>query len=274
MPRPASSLTDMDTQIQYDKADRLFDLSLEVEGLLALIRRREDFTAPEVFTLLLDKVAELAEGVRDLCPDSAPATPQCADNPQSGESPMSREQRFIASMPSLPGLWDEPADEVAPTESASEGLIHNEQLPAAEPAPDAEADEEHQVSSDELEAAADERPVPVEEKQMIAQAVLFETEEDADEAPGIAAEERTGYDSPPSRRQPGDLRRSFTINDKFRFRRELFGNSDSEFTDALNLVEAMNSPEEAEDYFYNDLGWDREQPEVVEFMTVIANYFE
>lgn len=71
-----------------------------------------------------------------------------------------------------------------------------------------------------------------------------------------------------------DLRKAFTINDKFRFRRELFGNSDTEITDAINLVSAMSTMTEAEEYFYNDLEWDRENEEVQEFMSIIANHFK
>lgn len=70
------------------------------------------------------------------------------------------------------------------------------------------------------------------------------------------------------------LRRSFTVNDKFRFRRELFGNSETEFADALNLVSAMNCLSEAEDYFYGDLEWDSENEEVRDFMDVISRFFE
>ena len=56
------------------------------------------------------------------------------------------------------------------------------------------------------------------------------------------------------------LRKAFSLNDRFRFRRELFGNSDAEMNDTLNLVEAMLNREEACDYFYHDLQWDRDNP--------------
>ena len=70
-----------------------------------------------------------------------------------------------------------------------------------------------------------------------------------------------------------DLKRVFTINDRFRFRRELFGNSDVEMNDAINLVEAMQSYAEAEEYFYDMLNWNRESPEVIDFMAIIRNHF-
>ena len=70
-----------------------------------------------------------------------------------------------------------------------------------------------------------------------------------------------------------NLRKAFSLNDHFRFRRELFSNSEGEMNDALNLVEAMQSFDEAEEYFYEDLGWDRENEDVTDFMEVIKKHF-
>ena len=70
-----------------------------------------------------------------------------------------------------------------------------------------------------------------------------------------------------------DLRRAFTLNDRFRFRRELFGNSENRLVEAIDIIDAMNSLDEAEEYFYGDLGWDRESDDVKDFMTIVANHF-
>jgi hypothetical protein len=66
---------------------------------------------------------------------------------------------------------------------------------------------------------------------------------------------------------------TFTLNDKFRFRRELFGNNAAEFADALNVASAMSSQAELDDYFYNDLCWDPENPDVIDFMKIISARF-
>lgn len=70
-----------------------------------------------------------------------------------------------------------------------------------------------------------------------------------------------------------DLSKAFSLNDRFRYRRELFGNSEVEMRNTIDMVEAMHSFSEAEDYFYGDLEWDRESPEVADFMTIIKNHF-
>ena len=76
-----------------------------------------------------------------------------------------------------------------------------------------------------------------------------------------------------ARQNSKDLKHAFTLNDRYRFRRELFGNSDTEFIDMINLVSAMASLTEAEEYFYGDLEWDQENEEVKDFMNIIALYF-
>ena len=71
-----------------------------------------------------------------------------------------------------------------------------------------------------------------------------------------------------------DLKHAFTVNDRYRFCRELFGNSTVEMNDALNLVETMQSYAEAEEYFYGaPLSWDKESPEVIDFMAILRNHF-
>lgn len=112
--------------------------------------------------------------------------------------------------------------------------------------------------------------------EVIAESVEMEEEADADEPqPVIAgnaddAEDDAGGDMP----VPGrELRQFFTINDRYRFRRELFGNSDTDMADTLNMIEAMASVAEVQDYVYSDLGWDPEIEEVQEFMDIVTRYF-
>ncbi len=70
------------------------------------------------------------------------------------------------------------------------------------------------------------------------------------------------------------LIKTFTINDKFLFRRELFDGSEADFVDTLNLIEAMSSLDEAREYLFYDLGWDSENETVADFVNIINNYFE
>lgn len=71
----------------------------------------------------------------------------------------------------------------------------------------------------------------------------------------------------------GDIRKMFTLNDNFKFRRELFENSQERYAQALTDIEQMDSMAQAEKYFYNELNWDKDNPEVNEFMAIISVYF-
>ena len=75
------------------------------------------------------------------------------------------------------------------------------------------------------------------------------------------------------RQQAKELRTALSLNDRFRFRRELFGNSDIRMNETLSLIDAMQSYEEAEDYILNDLNWDVENPDVAEFMKIVQKHF-
>lgn len=103
-------------------------------------------------------------------------------------------------------------------------------------------------------------------------AIPDETDERAREEDGIPdpAAAKDAQSSPvPERAKP-----LLSVNDRFRFRRELFSNSDRDFNSALDLVATMDSYDEAEDYFYNELEWDPENEVVVEFMTLLTRYFK
>jgi hypothetical protein len=277
-------------------ATELFDLSLEIEGLLALAVRREDMVPSEVFQLLNDKTLRFAEGIQALvshagCPVVTSASSRAA-----------QEREFVASLPSLPGLFDSEAapDESAPCDedNAPVSMVVDVSMVAE--------DQAGYEASDDRDAATDasmnitpmdtamETPVdaPVEtpvatkgEDTHVSEAESHAPDADSGvqtvdaevslfaevpEAPVKAVETARPRHAV---HEPGELRRMFTVNDKFRFRRELFGNSDTEFTDTLNLVEAMRNYNEAEDYFYNDLAWDAEASEVQEFMAVVNRYF-
>ncbi|MGM9846334.1 MAG: hypothetical protein ACI31F_00105 [Muribaculaceae bacterium] len=72
---------------------------------------------------------------------------------------------------------------------------------------------------------------------------------------------------------PKDIYKVFTINDKFLYRRELFGNSDAQYREALDLISRMDSFEEVQDYFLNDLGWNPEDENAKSFLDTIDKYF-
>lgn len=74
-----------------------------------------------------------------------------------------------------------------------------------------------------------------------------------------------------ARKESADLRRAFTLNDKFRFRRTLFGGSDARFSEVLDTLEAMNGYAEAEQYLSRVIDMEGEDAE--DFMNIINAHF-
>ncbi len=106
---------------------------------------------------------------------------------------------------------------------------------------------------------------PVEEN--LADALEFEEKKDAE--PDKEANPAPAHEPVTTTRNdvaPLEL----TVNDKFRFRRELFANSDVDLAEALQIAAGMSTAEEAEDYFYNDLCFDPDNEAVKDFMKVVT----
>jgi len=70
-----------------------------------------------------------------------------------------------------------------------------------------------------------------------------------------------------------DMHKALSLNDRFRFQRELFAGSKNDLNNALDLVNAMQSYDEAEEYFIRDLGWDQDNEDVAAFMGLVRRHF-
>lgn len=69
-----------------------------------------------------------------------------------------------------------------------------------------------------------------------------------------------------------DLWKSLTINDRFRFRRELFAGDDAAMSEAINRISEMGTLSEADDYL-SSMPWESDSEAVSEFMTILSNHF-
>lgn len=76
-----------------------------------------------------------------------------------------------------------------------------------------------------------------------------------------------------SRREARTLRKAFTLNDKFRFRRELFKGDDALFGRTLDAIQQEPSYDDAVEYMQTALGWDMKNPDVADFMAIVRNHF-
>lgn len=231
---------------EYDKGaiEALFNLSLEVEGLLSLLQRREDMAPDELLPLLKEKASALALGIESLLPTSS------GINNPTGEAEPSRPILMEAdSVPSLPGMDDIVVPQITEEDDDQEKIA------------DATLFEEKEIADG---VPADSQSSPYSKPRNEAMESSAENIEDAQDEETLSENRQN---------EKGDLKRMLTLNDRFRFRRELFANSETDFADALNIVGAMESLDEAEEYFYNDLGWTRDDETVMEFMDIVIRFF-
>lgn len=70
-----------------------------------------------------------------------------------------------------------------------------------------------------------------------------------------------------------ELKRALTLNDRYRFSRELFGSSNDALNSALDMINDMETYEQAERWVTDDLGFDGENGVVKEFMAIVAKHF-
>ena len=145
-------------------------------------------------------------------------------------------------MQSVPAPAIEPEQPVAPEPEA---------VPATEPLPEPI----YEVAS-EPEVIVEPEPVPVQEP-----IIVPEPEPEPIPEPEPAQPTRTAVNT--------RLLKAFTLNDKFRFRRELFNGDDDDFADTLSLLAHMPSYAEAADYLTNDLLWDTRNPNVEDFLAIL-----
>lgn len=93
--------------------------------------------------------------------------------------------------------------------------------------------------------------------------------------PDSAVVSETSADEIEMDKPGGDARQApvFCLNDRFRFRRAIFGGSDADFNAAMNHLAALDSYEEAEEYFFGDAGLNPADQDVTDFMEIIKKYF-
>ena len=274
----------MDNAIKY-----IIDKTLELEGLLLLAQSRAGSELEaSVNRLIVSKKDEVAK----LIDAAFGGEPKCDVEPQPIVMPIVEaatveeiaetiepEENFIAEPveESIEKSVEEPSEEPEPLDNfipepiempvkppVSDIFDDSHLEPIEEPQPiDVPTPEDKPIFDD---TPLDEEDAPLDEE------YEDDEEEDDDEVLDDDDEALT-LDEALQRSMSRDLRKAFSLNDRFRYRRELFGNSDVEMNDTLNLVETMHSYSEAEEFFYGDLEWDSESPEVKDFMAVIRNHF-
>lgn len=70
-----------------------------------------------------------------------------------------------------------------------------------------------------------------------------------------------------------DFRKAFSLNDRFRFRRELFGGDEEKMNRAIADLNEIRSYEEAVSYLHTELKWNLEDEGVADFVKLLEKRF-
>lgn len=221
------------------------------------------YTAP-----MTDEATEPAD--KEPQPEAAPADYQTSlDNPGytlSEEIPLHDDKE--PQEETVP----ETANEDSAEEAEDDTLYPWERLSDEEQSIAQNEDEEEEDEDDDTDMDSDDEEIDDYDGNDLYEEPEDDEEDDDKNTEDTAASPLT-LEEALQRQQAKELRKALSLNDRFRFRRELFGNSDIRMNETLALIDAMHSYEEAEDYILNDLSWDEENPEVAEFMKIVQKHF-
>lgn len=234
---------------------RLAELCVKMEGVCLVLAEREDEVARHLLAGYRAEFNRLAANI--FVDDASDATPGDAGEADGmTDCEMDQEAAVLAEfIETVLDSDDEEVPAVAPVEEPVAEPEATEEEPLVTGQPDTEAVEE--VSQPKADAETEPEAEP----------------EQPGEAQQSEAKSDLRVDEMLSRREARELRKAFTLNDKFRFRRELFNNDNDKFRETLERIEKMHSNEEAVAYMTGELGWNLEDEAPSDFAATVANHF-
>lgn len=268
----------METSGTYNKV-------LELEGLLLLLQSQDDGAQKKesILRLLNSKLDEIAADIKSFSDGSAPAA---CSNPiielagedlkqevadaeaeiTAIEESMHEEIEDIATAEALNAMAEESTSSKPQSEIVIEGetaeLKPGNSIAIEDNTSESEPDANIVTESSTSESAPDTN-------------IVIESSTSESEPEVNIVIEGNGIDvnqSAFAQKTRGDIRKAFTLNDNYKFRRQLFNNSQQEYSEALSNIENMKSLPEAEEYIYGTLKLDKDDPDVKDFMDIISLY--
>lgn len=225
-----------------DTIKQLYRLNVELEGILRVLEERD---TPHARQLLDEKYRLYHSAMQQLLAEAAPCmNEECCRAEAAGT-----EETLAAGVSQL-------LHEAHTVEVKDQEAVEPEVEPELDAAVEAiEHGPQEAVYETEAFVAPEPAPQPV------------QAPEPAAEAPRMKVDEMI------QRRESADLRRAFTLNDKYRFRRELFRNDEQLFADTIDRINRMQTYGQAEALLVGQMGLDDSNDTVLDFLTVVQRHF-
>lgn len=219
--------------------DSVLSLTYEIEGLLLLVKDRgTDSSHVSIYDLLKKKASQLAVDLGGVPERNAETKPMVKEPDETSES----------------------QDETESTESQTEETdmeklaetVEYEQEEDSEP--EAGNSQQEETKLDEAQAEEDEMDSESAEMSIVAK----------NNAPEINRKKKEG----------AQMLKMLTLNDRFRFRRELFGGSDTAMVVTLEEVSNYDNIYEVKKYLMENCGLTADNQILNEFVETIAPFFK
>lgn len=242
--------------------DILLNSCLEIEGLICLLSKRGDSYPQAVITLLEQKSEAFHDAVAEFCHSQIN---QGQDIKEVNEQNVNVESEATAAQDISD--HDVPVLKIETADAESNEIADAAEFEETEDADvsSTEADlliEDTEVDETVLNQNEFEGPIP---------GLSFFNEDVASVSKTHETKKEVASHIPATTVRNDKVAVELTINDKFRFRKELFANSDVDLAEALQVVSQMNTLAEVEDYCYNDLCFDPEKDVVKDFIRIVTS---
>lgn len=235
-----------------EKLKTLLDRVYELEGLIHLALSRNDDASARIASLIAAKGEAVSRALADF---EMSAVPSDAELPE-GPNPLAEAEDFIA--------YSIEEDEQIENSDAVEPLTRIEA--GSEQSDDSLSEE---VTGD----AADTTEITENADETIDSRSYGDRKRDEEKRDEEKRDEDKRCEDHEEDMKPHNLRSLFSINDRFRFSRELFGGSTRRFDDSLAYLDGAIDFNEVEDFFLGDQGFDPESEVVKEFLETLSRGF-
>lgn len=227
----------------------------ELEGLLLLAEKKGEATPGKVIDLIKDKARAIDTAAQQLTPGAAGQATSGNDLPCNDYDPDETWQHDNGEEPGE--IFGSGIAYVEPQHMPAEPVAEQH------PAPVAGNDDDDEPEPPAFTPAN----IDMTGGENSDNDIDIDDDEEEDEENPVRLDEQL------QRNLSKNMRKALSLNDRYRFKRELFGNSELDLNDALDMVQSMKSYDEATDYFYGDLGWDKDNEEVQDFMSIVKKHF-
>lgn len=261
----------------FQDINHLLTTAYELEGLLTLVRDRGNETPKRVYDQIKAKIGILNAAI---APESEAAT---EDTPaEAATQPTESNQEAATAGTATTEVNPEveaQKQEVPEAEAEEEASEAEEEVTATANEADAESTEtkEKEAEAAETEEWEDSEPNPEDGPEDLNRLDMQQAEEDEADSEASEAEAWESHHSEEINEMKSDgaeLKKYFTLNDRFRYRRELFGGSDVAYNAGISLIASMKSTDDVKHYLTTDLGFAADSQEVTDFIELVTPYFK